>query len=66
VRISVSALAALVLAGAMHIQSAHAEPLSQLASGSVALGLGTPPPLASPSEERLEEKAEGAALRLGI
>jgi hypothetical protein len=57
VNISASALTTLFLAGAMHIQSAHAEPQMQLAPGfSVALVLGTPPPLASPSEERLEER----------
>jgi hypothetical protein len=57
VKISVSVLTALFLGSAMHIQSAHAEPQMQLAPGfSVALGLGTPPALASPSEERLEER----------
>jgi hypothetical protein len=53
----VSALTGLLLAGAMHIQSAHAEPQMRLAAGfSVAVGLVTPPPLGSPSEERLEER----------
>ena len=52
-----SALTALLLAGAMHIQSAHAEPQMRLALGfSVALGLLTNPPPVSPSEERLEER----------
>jgi hypothetical protein len=38
----------------MHIQSSHAEPLMRLAPG-FSVRLGPPPPLASPSEQRLEE-----------
>jgi hypothetical protein len=55
VKISVSALTALLLAGAMHIQSAHAEPQMLVLGFSVTLGLGTPPSLASPSEDWFEE-----------
>ena len=55
-KIWVSVPTALFLAGAIHVQSVHPAPQMRLAPGfSVALGLETPPPVGSPSEERLEE-----------
>jgi hypothetical protein len=57
VKILVSALTALFIAGTLRIQSAHAEPQMQLALGfSVGFGLGTPPPVVLESEERLERR----------
>jgi hypothetical protein len=57
VKTSLSVLTALLLASTMHIQSTHAEPQRQPSPEFfVALGLGTPPPPASGSEERLEDR----------
>ena len=57
-RTALSALSWLLLAGVMHIQSAHAELQRQPTPGfSVALlGPDTPPPVGSPAEERLEQR----------
>ena len=57
-RTVLGALTWLLLAGAMHIQSAHAELQRQPApESSVVLGSpGTPPPVGSPAEDRLEER----------
>jgi hypothetical protein len=57
VRSALGALTWLLLAGVMHIQSAHAELQRQPPESSVALrGTGTPPPVGSPAEERLEQR----------
>ena len=54
---SLSVLTALLLAGVIHIQSAHAELQRQPPESSVALGgTGTPPAVGSPAEERLEQR----------
>jgi hypothetical protein len=56
VKTSPGILTALLLAGAIHGHSAHAAQMQLASEFSVALGLGTPPALASPHEQRLEER----------
>jgi hypothetical protein len=58
VRTVLGALTWLLLAGVMHIQSAYAELQRQPGpeSSVVLSGTGTPPPVGSPAEDRLEER----------